>query len=157
MKVFDVAAGTIVRAFEGHTGHVLAVAWKGDGSNLATGGADNAIKVWTFLTGEQVQTITTHQKQVTDVDYVGVTDNIVSCSGGAAVRYHQASNGRFYREFSGNTDYVYAAEANRNEKLVVAGGQDGVLRVWNGENSQLLMSFDPPAAAEEAATVGLNP
>ncbi len=157
MKVFELAGGTLVRAFEGHTGHVLAVAWKGDGSTLATGGADNVIKVWTFLTGEQVRTITTHTKQVTDVDYVGVTDNIVSCSGGKDVRYHQASNGRFYREFSGNTDYVYAAESNRSEKLVVAGGQDGVLRVWNGENSQLLMSFDPPLSAEEAATASLNP
>jgi WD40 repeat protein len=136
---------------------VLAVAWKGDGSTLATGGADNVIKVWTFATGEQVRTINTHTKQVTDVDYVGVTDNIISCSGGKDVRYHQASNGRFYREFGGNSDYVYAAESNRSEKLVVAGGQDGVLRVWNGENSQLLMSFEPPPTAEEAATASLNP
>lgn len=157
MKVFDVNSGEHVRSFEGHTGHVLAVAWKGDGSNLATGGADNVIKVWTFATGEQVRTINTHQKQVTDVDYIGVTDNIVSSSGNRDVRYHQASNGRFYREFGGNTDYVYSADVNRDEKLVVAGGQDGVLRVWNGTNSQLLMSFEPAQSEEAAATASLNP
>jgi hypothetical protein len=29
---------------------------------------------------------------------------------------------------------------------VVGGGQDGVLRLWNGENAQVLHAFEPPKA-----------
>ena len=31
VKIHDVAAGKLVRSFEGHTNHVLGVAWKHDG------------------------------------------------------------------------------------------------------------------------------
>ncbi|MFM8414009.1 MAG: c-type cytochrome domain-containing protein, partial [Planctomycetota bacterium] len=40
-KVHLVADGKTERSFEGHTGHVLGVAWQAHGRRLVTGGADN--------------------------------------------------------------------------------------------------------------------
>ena len=47
--------GKFVKSFEGHTHHVLDVGWKPDGKLLASGGADNAVKVWDYEKGEQVR------------------------------------------------------------------------------------------------------
>ena len=52
-------------------------------------------------------------------------------------------NGDNVRSFSGATDFLYAAAATPDGKLVVAAGLDGVLRVWNGEDGKLAAEFAP--------------
>jgi hypothetical protein len=150
VKIHEVETGKHVKSFEGHTHHVMGVAWKADGSELSTAGADNVIKVWNVETGEQIRTIQGFTKQVTSIHYMGVSGNTVSCSGDKTVRFHTAQNGSNFRNFGGSTDYMYAAAASRNQKLVVAGGEDGVIRVWNGDNAQVVRSFEPPAAPANA-------
>ncbi len=143
VKVFNVATGEFVRAFEGHTHHVMDVTWKGDGTALASAGADNAIKVWNVETGEQSKTITTYTRQVTSLQYVGMQDLIVSSSGDKRVFFHTASNGNPAREFKGSTDYVYRAATTPDGTFVVAGGEDGSVRVWNAADAQEIITFAP--------------
>jgi len=144
VKVFEAATGKHVHSFEGHTHHVLDVSWKADGTSIASAGADNLIKVWNAETGEQRRTIKGYGKQVTAIQYIGVGANIVSCSGDKHVRFHQTGNGKQLRNFAGGTDFMYAAAASRDESFVVAGGEDGVLRIWDGKNAQSLSTFGPP-------------
>ncbi|GIX05566.1 MAG: hypothetical protein KatS3mg114_1435 [Planctomycetaceae bacterium] len=143
-KLHDVDGGQLLRAFEGHTHHVLGVALKADASRLATAGADNAIKIWSTETGDQLRTIQNYARQVTSIQYIGISDNLVSGSGDKSVKFHRAGDGGNYRTFGGANDYIHATAASRDETLVVAGGEDGVLRIWNGQNGQLLFSFEPP-------------
>lgn len=151
-KIHDIASGELVRAFEGHTHHVLGVAWSLDGSRIATAGADNVIKVWNAQTGEQIRTIGGFSKQVTAIDFIGSQLRTVSCSGDRTVRLHDANSGGNYRNFGGSTDYVFCAVIAPDESIVAAGGADGVVRVWNAKNGQLLFSFEPPRAPETDAT-----
>ena len=151
VKVFKVEDGSLVRSYEGHTDHVLGVAFKADQSSLASAGADKAIKIWNVETGEQKRTINNYTKQVTSIDYVGVSDNLVSGSGDKNVKFHTASNGRNYRSFGGNNDFVYATLATNDESLVIAAGEDGIVRVWNGKDGKLLHSFAPPQTSAETA------
>lgn len=153
VKTFDVATGKPIRSFEGHTHHVMDVAWKADQTTLASAGADNAIKVWNVNTGEQQATITNYSKQVTAIAFIGTSENVVSSGGDKTVRFHKVSNRQNYRSFSGNNDYVYAVAATPDEKLVVAAGEDGVVRVWNGQNGQIVFSFNPPAPPDEQPQV----
>ena len=143
VKVFNVASGEFVRAFEGHTHHVMDVSWKGDGTALASAGADNAIKVWNVETGEQSRTIATYTRQVTSLQFVGLQDLFVSSSGDKRVFFHTASNGQPAREFKGNTDYVYRAATTPDGTLVVSGGEDGSVRVWNAADAAEIITFAP--------------
>ena len=144
VKVFDVAAGSLVRTFEGHTHHVLSVSWRADGRVLASGGGDNVIKVWDFATGEQQRTIAGFKKEVTSVTFVGTSPLAVSCSGDNTVHLHKTNDGRNVRTYAGGGDFMYSAAVTPDGKLLVAGGQDGVLRVWSGDDGKSLATFEPP-------------
>ena len=156
VKQFEVETGKLVRSYEGHTHHVLGVSWKGDGSRIASAGADNAIKIWNVETGEQHRTIQNYAKQVTSIHFIGATDNVVSCGGDKTVKMHRANDGGNYRNFGGMPDFVYSVACTRDEGLVIAGGEDGVLRVWNGTNAQELFKFDPPKAPGDNAQAKAN-
>jgi WD40 repeat protein len=143
VKVFDVATKQFIRSFEGHTHHVMDVSWKSDRTTLASAGADNAIKVWNAETGEQARTIATYTRQVTSLAYVGQQDIIVSSSGDKRVFFHTASNGAPAREFKGSSDYVYRTATNTDGTIVVSGGEDGVVRVWNAADAAELAKFEP--------------
>jgi WD40 repeat protein len=143
VKVFETHTGKQVRSFEGHTHQVLAVSWKADGSLLASAGADNLIKVWNFDTGEQQRSISSHSKQSTSIQFIGTGSNLVTASGDKTVRLHQAIDGDNYRTLEGATDYLYSAAATADESLIAAGGEDGVLRLWNGATGKMLVAFGP--------------
>lgn len=154
VKLHTVADGRYVRSYEGHTHHVLDVAWKADESEIASAGADNAVKIWNVETGEQKQTFTPHTKQITSIQYIGTGQNVVTAGGDKTIRFSTSSNRQNYRNFTTGTDFMYAAAASRDEEVVVAGGADGVLRVWDGGQrggSKQLFAFEPPKPPEPKA------
>lgn len=143
LKVFNVETGEHVRSYEGHTHHVMDVSWKGDRTSLVSAGADNVLKVWNAETGEQRRTISTHKKQVTSVEYIGLQDSFISSSGDKRIVLSQAGDGKAVREFAGSGDYVYCSSVTGDGKVVVAGGEDGVVRVWNAADAKSLQTFTP--------------
>ena len=141
VKVFDVVSGEHVRSCEGHTHHVMDVSWRADRTSLASAGADNVIKVWNAETGEQRRTISTYGKHVTSIAYVGMEDSFLSSSGDKRVFFHRAGDGATIREFPGSLDYVHCSAVSGDGKLVIAGGEDGVVRVWNGSDATAITTF----------------
>jgi WD40 repeat protein len=154
VKKFNVATGELMRQFEGHTGHVLGVAWRADGSQLVSSGADQSINTWNAVTGDRITKIEGYNKQVTAVRYIGQTQFFMAISGDPFVRMHNGDNGGVQRNFSGAGDYLYALDVtpNADNGVVVAGGHDGVLRIWNTANAQLLHELAAPVEPTEVST-----
>jgi WD40 repeat protein len=144
VKVFRVADGQLERSFEGHTHHVLDVAWRGDGRILASAGADNVIKVWDFISGEQKLTTQPLSKEVTALSFVGDGPRTLASSGDQFVRLYNTENGGNERNFGEPRDFLYCVAGTPDGRLVVAGGQESKLFVWNLENGQLLLTLPPP-------------
>jgi WD40 repeat protein len=145
VKVFEVPEGKFVKSFEGHTHHVLDVGWKADGKLLASGGADNTIKIWDYEKGEQKQTIANaHGKQVTRLVFVGKTGQFLTCSGDQSVKGWNVDNGQPTRTLGGGTDFLYAVAASPDGAIIAAGGEEGVVRLYNGTNNQLIKALLPP-------------
>lgn len=149
MKVFEVETGKLVKAFEGHTHHVLGVDWRADGRLLATCGADKVIKVWDFATGEQIRTIERFDKGITAIEFLGVSDNFVVATGDGKVVTRNTGGGGG-PNFAGATDFMYNVRASQDGKTVAAGGQDSVLRVWD-QQGKSIVTFEPPPSAQPAA------
>lgn len=147
VKVWEVPAGKLVKSFEGHTHHVLDVGWKSDGKMLASAGADNAVKIWDYEKGEQARTINAAGKQVTRLLFVGKTPQFLVCSGDSQVKMMNADNGGNIRNFPGGTDFLYAIGVSGDGAVVAAGGEEGIVRLYNGANGQLIKTLLPPGVA----------
>jgi WD40 repeat protein len=143
VKVSDAASGRLIKAFEGHTGHVLGVAWQRTGRTLASGAADNSARVWDLVAGEQKKAIAGFDKEVTSVRFVGDTDQFLAAAGDGKLRLLKPDGGEV-RAFAGSAGFVYATAATRDGTVVIAGGEDGVLRVWECATSKLVSTFPPP-------------
>src|ERR1043166_1515549 len=154
VKVLDLATGKVVKTLEGHTHHVLGVSWKRDSRTLASAGADNVVKVWDAVTGERKKTIEGFAKEVTSISFIGIRDQFLASSGDDQVRTVN-DNGEEIRAFKGATNFMNSASITPDGKIVIAGGQDSVLRVWNGANAEVIATFAPPAGpiAKVAADV----
>jgi WD40 repeat protein len=132
------------RTFEGHTHHVLGVSWKSDGRTIVSAGADNTVKIWDADTGERKKNVTGFDKEVTAVVFTGDTDQFLAASGDGKLKLIK-EGGSDVRSFSGaGSDFIYAATATLDGKLILAGGQDGVLRVWNAADGKAAGTFEPP-------------
>jgi WD40 repeat protein len=143
VKVFQVSDGEFVRAFEGHTHHVLGVSWSADGRQLASAGADKVIKLWDFRTGDQQRTISGFTKEVTSIQFAGLSTNVVASCGDKNVHIKRADNGGNVRALSGATDYVYNVGVSADGKTIVAGGQDSVVRIWSDDGKSIVTFLAP--------------
>ncbi|HWE93494.1 MAG TPA: c-type cytochrome domain-containing protein [Tepidisphaeraceae bacterium] len=142
VRVIDPASGKVDLSLEGHQHHVLGVAWKSDGHLLATAGADNTLRFWSADTGERKKVVTGFDKEVTGVAFLGDTDLAVATSGDGKVKsYHDS--GADGRTFPGASDFVYAAAATSDGGIIVAGGQDGILRAWDANTGQPTATLPP--------------
>ncbi|HVR74203.1 MAG TPA: c-type cytochrome domain-containing protein [Planctomycetota bacterium] len=151
LKVFDAATGKPLRSFEGHTHHVLGVSWRHNGQILVSSGGDGVVKVWDFETGEGRRTIGGFQKQVTAIRFLGVGPEIVTACGDRSVRVHQSENGQGVRTVGTGDDYMYALDVTYDGRIVAAGGQSGVLFVWETGTGTALHKFPPPPDEPAAA------
>lgn len=142
LRVTSADTAKLLKTFEGHTHHVMGVTWKQDGRTLASAGADSIVKVWNANTAERIKNVEGFNKEVTSISFIGVSDQLLASSGDAQVRLVR-ENGEGVKGFAGAADYVYSAAATPDGKIIIAGGQDGVLRVWNGRDAKLISEFPP--------------
>ncbi|MFT5468005.1 MAG: WD40 repeat protein [Verrucomicrobiales bacterium] len=146
VKSFDAATAEHLRSFEAHTGHVLGVSWSHDGRRLASSSADTEVKLWDADSGEQIKTIKGWTKEVTSVAFFSpANEQVLTSSGDSNLKLDTGA-------IAGATSFQYSAAVSRDGKYFVAGGEDGVLRVWNAAR-QLVVSFESPNAKAEAEAV----
>nr|BAL53699.1 NB-ARC domain protein [uncultured Planctomycetota bacterium] len=144
VKVWEVPSGKFLKSFEGHTHHVMDVGWKGDGKLLASCGADNVVKIWDYEKGEQVRTVNAHGKQATRMAFLGNGTLFVTISGEGLAKMWNIDNGGQVRSFPAGNDFLYAVAVSPDGALVAVGGQDSVIRIFNGQNAQLIKELRPP-------------
>jgi len=145
-RVTEVASGKIIHSFEGHTHHVTGVSLQANGRVLASVGADMEIKTWNVVNGDRVGKAGGFKKELTSIHYIGYGDNVLVTAGDNRAKLMRAGTGNpaNVRDLAGVTDVMHAGDVSRDGKIAVAGGEAGVLRVWNVADGKALGTFDPP-------------
>lgn len=150
-RVTEVESGKLVHSFEGHTHHVMGVAIQANGRVLASVGADKEIKTWNVVNGDRAGKAGGFTKELTSIHYVGYGDNVLVTAGDKKVKVMRAGAGNpgNVRDLGGSADVMHSGDVSRDGKTAVAGGEDGVLRVWNLADGKALHAFEAPKVEEE--------
>lgn len=137
VRLWDVASGELMKSLEGHTHHVLGVDWHAHGQTVATASADQTVKVWNVETGGQRRTIGGIPKEVTSIRYLGDSPQFaVACADGQ-VRLYNGDDGKLVRAMNVAEDFLYVVDVTADGKRLVAGGQTGVVQVWDVADGQM--------------------
>jgi WD40 repeat protein len=136
-RVTDIATGKQLNLFEGHTHHVMGVAFRNDGRVLATAGAEGSVVTWDMIIGERKRKIEGWTKEVTSLQFIGATNQIVTSAGDNRIRI-VTDDGTEVRAMANLPDYMQAAVSAPNGSAVIGGGEDSILRVWDGAGKELV-------------------
>ena len=140
-KVTEVASGNSLHILEGHTHHVLGVAFRGDARVLATAGGDGAVLIWDMIRGERKKKIEGWSKEVTSIQYIGNTQELLTAAGDNQIRI-VTDEGVQVRAIAKLPEFMQSAVSTPSAAQLVGGGEDSVLRVWDGTNGKELVSFE---------------
>ena len=140
-KVTEITTGKQRYALEAHTHHVMGVSFRADDKTLATSGADGVVNVWDMESGERKKKITGWSKEVTALQYMGATSQLVASSGDNQVRI-VSDDGTEVRAMTKLPEFMQSAASAQTASVVVAGGEDSALRVWDSASGKELITFN---------------
>jgi WD40 repeat protein/tRNA A-37 threonylcarbamoyl transferase component Bud32 len=117
----------------GHAGAVTALAFSPDGKLLASGSADQTIKLWDTGTGKEILTLGGHEKQVTSLAFSPDSKRLVSGSMDRTVKIWDTATGREQQSLEGHAEAVTAVAYSSDGRHVVSGSRDKTVRVWDAD------------------------
>lgn len=150
VRIFDSHDGQLLKTCGGHTAAGNSLAWHSGGQRLVSAGADQLLKLWDAETGLPVMTmkgstyqIGAYKQEVTAVAFLGDSEQYVAASGDGTVRLHRTTSDNDILVYSGAKDFQYAVAATPDGLTILAGGADGILRRWSGQERGVKNSFAP--------------
>jgi WD40 repeat protein len=123
---------------------VRGVAFSPTGDRLACAGADGTVKIWNSTTGEWMQTLSAHSDSVVSVAFHRDGKHLASRGADGKVKVWALTAGQaVFTERCNATRKVASAYtiAFSPDGRQLAAGTDGVVKVWDWENHQLLHSL----------------
>lgn len=142
-RVTEVSTGKQVFLLEAHTHHVMGVAFRADGRVLATSGGDGVVNTWDLVSGERLKKIIGWTKEVTALQFMGASQKIVTSSAENLVRI-VSDDGTEVRAIAKLPDFMQSAASASSGSLIIGGGEDSALRLWDGATGTELAVFASP-------------
>lgn len=117
VKIWSPFTGELIRNLNGHTKGLSDIAWSSDSVNLASASDDHTVRIWEVDT---VRLLLSHHPETQHpcVARQGLTQKVLK----------------------GHTSFVFCVNYNNASNLLVSGGCDGEIRIWNVEKGMVLPS-----------------
>lgn len=165
IKLWELVSQTEVARYEGHVGAVTGVAFNPDATELFSTGGDKQIKLWDVKSRESVVSIAGRKHGLTAAAWSadGKTVVVADEDGRAATfkdfKRHdgaQSSETAKEKQLGRWEDALHAVAVNTNGTRIVAGGQDGIVRVMD-QDGKVQATLGPvnelPVASEPVTPV----
>jgi len=170
-QVFD-ASGNLQFALTGHDRLVSAVAFSPDGKTLATGSADESIKLWDMTSGKELRTLEGHSRPVNSLACSRDGNWLFSASGGRAVggnelKLWEVATGKDLATVPAHDGAITQLALSSDGSRLATASLDKSVKVWDvsqlmaaagknsGQGSDSNEEFrpEPPALPESTAVV----
>src|SRR5262249_20342696 len=129
---------------DGHADSVLAVAFSPDGSRIASGSADNTVKVWDRHSQREVFTLSGHVAAVTAVAFTPSGRQLASGSADGRVCVWDVVRGEKVLTWRGHPAAVTGLAFNPDGKRLASTGRGesstGELKLWDAGKGTALAS-----------------
>ncbi len=121
---------------EGHTHHVLGVAWSPDATVLATAGAEGVVKLWNPASGERRRNIDGFEKEVTGLQPLAVTGQFVAMGGNGRGRILR-TDGEKVRDLTAVPHYLQVLAITPDGSTALAADDRGGITRWTLSNGEI--------------------
>ena len=126
----------------GHTAPVRALAFSHLGNAVASGSADQTVKVWDVGSGQEIVTLRGHEAEVTAVAFAPDGVSMATGSRDNTVRLWDSFGGLPLVTLHGHTGPVTALAYSFDGKLLASASEDKTIKIWEMETGQQTGSLD---------------
>jgi WD40 repeat protein len=115
----------------GHTMKVNCVAFGHNGHWLASGGADNTIKIWDVSTGRELRALKGHTGWIKSLAVSGNETWLASGSNDRTVKIWNVLTGEERHTFNGHSASVEALTFSPDDRWLASGSADNTIKIWD--------------------------
>ncbi|HTG44217.1 MAG TPA: c-type cytochrome domain-containing protein [Verrucomicrobiae bacterium] len=137
-RVYDSQTGALDATYTGQNAALFAVAFL-SGGEIASGGRDKVLHLWSVSDGKKKREITGLGGDVYAL--ARSSHSLFSASADGKVRQHSLSDSKLVRQYDGHTDAVYSLTICEPARKVAAGSYNGLVKVWNIDDGSLETTF----------------
>jgi len=141
LRVWDIAAGTVVHVSAAQRYAIDCVAYSPDGTKLLSAATDCSVKLWDAATGAELWTSTGHTVGVNSAAFSPDGTRVLTGSDDKTAILWDAATGAQLRVFTGHSDSVYAVVFSPDGTQVLTGSADKTAKLWNAATGEALRSF----------------
>jgi WD40 repeat protein len=158
LKLWDVATGRVMQEFIGHTDRIFTVDISADGQRAVSGGEDSTVRVWDVATGANALTLNVNAGSVSNVRFLPGDREIVVAGDNWGLAVWNVETGEFVRLFGqpqGADSAIDALALSNDGALLLTGGEDPSIYLWDVESGRLIRSFE--AQPSGVRSVAISP
>lgn len=132
----------------GHSSRVNCAVFAPNGGWLATGAADNSIRLWDTESGHELRALAGHSNWIRSLAVSRGGEQLASGSNDRTIKIWNVSSGRELLSLSGHTAPIESLLFMPDDKLIVSASADQTIKVWDAGSGRLAETLG------QATTVG---
>ena len=157
MKTYKLPEAKLVRTVKAHESPVIVMAIDPTSTLIATGGAEGAVKVWDLEGGYTTHNLRGHGGIISALKFWGRQGmnnwRLASGSDDCKIRVWDLVKSKCLSVLDGHTSVVRGLDFSTDGRLLISGGRDRVINIWNVATSKMnLISTIPVFQSLETVT-----